>query len=486
MLQNKESPLIFSNDMISDAQDILITNRIAEEFLRNQYLKKNLDTKSLWVLGIGTTMAGPFIGWNWGLGEAGPLGMLVALIILSFCYLVFFLITAKLSVLFPYIGGPYAYVRQGLGSFGAYWAGVLTCFEFIVGTAVVLAAFRNYLTFFNSEYATLLCISIFILLLVNLQLFSASLMTFVHYCITCCALGVLVIFFLGTYETVQSTNLLIAAPSSFGWQGILKALPFVSLFFLGLETITMTAEEVRFPERSMPRGLYIGLLTAVLISFSIWYFTVGSVDWQLLDASEFPLLFTLEHVQSEDLVLLSTFTVLGSVGFIAALQGFINGYSRQVYALSRGGYFPSFLSKLHSTRKTYYYAILVPGAISLGLSYMVPIKFLIVSAFSSAVCVHLLVIISFIKIRNSEPEFFYSYRRVYYSFLLYMIVVILTGILFSLIYNYLFGNWRIIVFALIIINFYYFKWSLKSIRQEAPEEAAAALKMRRNRIRFLK
>jgi len=66
-----------------------------------------------------------------------------------------------------------------------------------------------------------------------------------------------------------------------------------------------------------------------------------------------------------------------------------------------------------------------------------------------------------------------------------MIILILTGILFSLIYNYLFGNWRIIVFALIILNFYYFKWSLKSIRQEAPEEAAAALKMRRNRIRFL-
>lgn len=486
MVQDKESSLFFTNDMISDAQDILITNRIAEDFLKNQYLKKNLDIKSLWVLGVGTIMAGPFIGWNWGVGEAGPLGMLVALVIVSFYYFVFFLTTSKLSVLFPYIGGPYAYVRQGLGSFGAYWAGVLTCFEFIIGTAAVLAAFRDYLVFINIEYSTLFYLSIFILILVNLQRFSASIMTFVHYCFTCSALGVLLIFFLGTYETVQSTNLLAAAPSSFGWQEIMNALPFVSLFFLGLENITMAAEEVRFPERSMPTGLYIGFLTAVVISFGIWYLTVGSVNWQLLKASEFPLLFTLEQVRSQDKVLLSTFTVMSSVGFIAALQGFINGYTRQVYALSRGGYFPSFLSKHHPTRKTHYLAILVPGVISLGLSYMASSKLLIVAAFYSAVIVHLLVMISFIKIRNSEPEFFYSYKRVYSSFLLYLTVVILTGILFGFVHNYLFENWKIVVFSLTIMMIYYLIWGVKNIRQEAPEEAAAALKMRRNRIRFLK
>jgi len=486
MLQDKESSFVFSNDMISDAQDILITNRIAEDFLQNQYLKKNLDIKSIWVLGVGTIMAGPFIGWNWGVGEAGPLGMLVALIIISFYYFVFFLTTSKLSVLFPYMGGPYAYVRQGLGSFWAYWAGVLTCFEFIGGTAAVLAAFRNYLAFVNIGYSTLFYLSIFILLLVNLQLFNARVMTFVHYCFTSCALGVLVIFLLGTSEAVQSTNLLAAAPPSFGWQEILNALPFVSLFFLGLENITMAAEEVRLPERSMPNGLYIGFFTAVVISFSIWYFTVGSVNWQLLKAIEFPLLFTLEQVQSQDKVLLSIFTVMSSVGFIAGLQGFINGYSRQVYALSRGGYLPSFLSKIHPTRKTYHFAILVPGAISLGLSYMVSIKLLIIVAFYSAILVHLLVIISFIRIRNSEPEFFYSYRRVYFSALLYLTVIILTSIILGFVYNYFFVNWKIIISAYTIISLYYFIWGVKNIRQEAPEEAAAALKMRRNRIRFLK
>jgi len=483
MLQDKESSLVFLNEM-SDVQDILITNRIAEDFIQNQYLKKDLSTKSVWVLGAGTIMAGPFIGWNRGLGEAGPLGMLAALIILSFCYFLFFLISSKLSVLFPYIGGPYAYVRQGLGSFAAYWTGFLTCVEFMGGCAIVLAAFRNHLVLINSEYSTLFYLSIFILLLINLLLFRASIMTFVHYSFTCCALGVLVIFLLGTSETVQSTNLLIAVPASIGWQGILKALPFVSLFFIGLENMTMTAEEVRLPGRSMPKGLFLGFLTAVVISFSIWCFTVGSVNWQLLQASEFPLLFTLVNVQGQDKILLSTFTVMSSVGFIAALQGFINGYSRQVYALSRSGYFPSFLSKLHPKRKTYSFAILVPGVISLVLSYMVQIKLLIVVVFYSAVLVHLLVIISFIILRKSEPVF-YSYRGIYYSFLLYLTVVVLTGILFTSIYYYVAGSWGIVIFSFTIISLYYFLWGVKNIRQEAPEEATASLKMRRNQIRFL-
>lgn len=483
MLQDREDSLFFSNDMMSEAQDIVITNRIAEDFLRNQNLKKNLNIKSIWILGCGTVMAGPIVGWNWGLGETGPLGMLLVLLILSFFYWILFLITAKLSVLYPYIGGAYGYVRQGLGSFWAYWAGVLTCFQFVGCTAAVLAAFRDYLVFMQVEYAAGIFLGIVFLLIVNMLLFNTKIMTFVHYCLTCCALGILVIFILGTSESVQKINLLSTGPS-LGWLGISKALPFVALFFLGLENMTMLAEEVRVPERSMPKGLYLGFGTAVVIAFSIWYFAVGSVNWRLLGTGEFPLLFTLLQVQSQDKVLLNIFTVMSSVGFIAALQGFINGYSRQVYALSRGGYFPAFLSKLHPSRKTYCFAIFVPGVISLGLSYLVTSKQLIIGAFYASVVVHLLVFIAFIKIRNSEPEFFN--KRINDSLLLYPAIILLTGILLGFIYNYLFLNFKVIVLSLILTYFYYCKWGSKSIRQEAPEESAATLKMRRDLIRFLK
>jgi len=42
-----------------------------------------------------------------------------------------------------------------------------------------------------------------------------------------------------------------------------------------------------------------------------------------------------------------------------------------------------------------------------------------------------------------------------------------------------------VIFSFTIISLYYFLWSVKNIRQEAPEEATASLKMRRNQIRFL-
>lgn len=485
MNQDEENSLFFSNDMISDSQDILITNRIAADFLQNQSLKKDLNIKSLWVLGTGTIMTGPFISWNWGVGEAGTLGILVCIIILTFYYLVFTWATSKLSVIYPYIGGPYGYVRQGLGSFGAYCAGLLTCSQFMCCTAAVLAAFNHYLTLINSQYSNLFSLGIFIVLLVIMQLFSTKTLTFMHYCLTCCSLGILIIFLLGTFETIQSTNLFLEAPISINWQEVLRALPFVSVFFLGLENITMAAEEVRFPERSMPKGLYTGFITAAFICCFIVFFTLGSVNWQLLKGREFPLLFTLIQVQSQDKVLISTFTIMSSVGFIAALQGFINGYSRQVYALSRGGYLPLFLSKLHPIRKSYYYAIIVPGGLSLWLSYQMSIKSLIAAAFYSAVIVQVLVLISFVKIRNSEPEFFNtSNRSVNYSLVLYLTVMMLFGILFScLVECYLFNLELILMFFVSIL--YYKLWVVKNIRQDAPEEAASALKDRRNKIRFL-
>jgi ethanolamine permease len=66
--------------------------------------------------------------------------------------------------------------------------------------------------------------------------------------------------------------------------------------------------------------------------------------------------------------LLSSFAV---IGLVASFHTIIFAYGRQIYSLSRAGYYPPFLSLTHGTRKTPYMGLLAGTAIGLGVLLVV-------------------------------------------------------------------------------------------------------------------
>ena len=51
------------------------------------------------------------------------------------------------------------------------------------------------------------------------------------------------------------------------WRGVLGALPFAIWFYLAIEQLPLAAEEAHDPQRDMPRGILLGLLTLVACAF---------------------------------------------------------------------------------------------------------------------------------------------------------------------------------------------------------------------------
>src|ERR1051325_5864689 len=89
----------------------------AGEYLEERALHKPLKTVHIWSLAVGVVITGEYFGWNFGLPVGGPLGVLIAGLIVSLLYLTWVLTLTELSVAIPLSGGPYAYGRRAVGKF---------------------------------------------------------------------------------------------------------------------------------------------------------------------------------------------------------------------------------------------------------------------------------------------------------------------------------------------------------------------------------
>ncbi|NUO54403.1 MAG: ethanolamine permease, partial [Polyangiaceae bacterium] len=72
-------------------------------------LKRTLGPLMLWGLGVGYVISGMYFGWNLGLKEGGPYGMLAATLLVTLMYVTFVLGYAELSCAMPRAGGAFIY-----------------------------------------------------------------------------------------------------------------------------------------------------------------------------------------------------------------------------------------------------------------------------------------------------------------------------------------------------------------------------------------
>jgi ethanolamine permease len=104
---------------------------------------------------------------------------------------------------------------------------------------------------------------------------------------------------------------------------------------------------------------------------------------------------------------------LGLFGLVASFHGIIIGYSRQIFALSRAGFLPPVLGKLHATRHTPHIAILAGGAVGIAAIFSdelikiggqsLTANIVTMSVFG-AIVMYILSMASLFKLRITEPK----------------------------------------------------------------------------------
>src|SRR5882672_8524414 len=117
------------------------------QYLKEHALKKPMGVLHIWALGVGVVITGEYFGWNQGLKEGGPIGMLLASLFVCVLYMMWVLALSELSVAMPFAGGPLAYGRRAVGpAFGFVmgWSMFLEALFATIGTAIATGGYISY------------------------------------------------------------------------------------------------------------------------------------------------------------------------------------------------------------------------------------------------------------------------------------------------------------------------------------------------------
>lgn len=173
---------------------------------------------------------------------------------------------------------------------------------------------------------------------------------------------------------------------------VLQASVLTFFAFIGFEDAINVAEECRDPERTIPRGLVIATLSAAVLYVAVSITAVSVVPWRELAAAPSPLTAVMQRSMPSLPAEVMSFIALFSVAN-TALVNYVTA-SRMIYGMAGQGLLPSFIGRVHETRRTPHIAI----AALLGLLLLLAIAGQIADLAAATV---LLLLVVFITVNAS-------------------------------------------------------------------------------------
>jgi ethanolamine permease len=401
----------------------------AEYFDRRQ-LKKHARVWSLWALGVGAVISGDFFGWQFGLAAGGFGGLLLATVIITVMYLGLCFSIAEMCPALPHTGGAYSFGRSAMGPWGGFITGLGETMEYVLTPAVIVVGIGGYLgAIFGTPdgFAPVWWAAAYALF-VGLNIWGVEITFKFALVITFVALAILLTFYVGAAPHFSWEMALNIEPDPGatpflprGPLGIAWALPFAIWFYLAIEELPLAAEESHDPKRDMPRGILYGLATLIVCAFATLFLNAGiSPGADAVGQTDEPLFLAFETIFGGGIG--SRFLALIAVaGLVASFHTIIFAYGRNIYSLSRAGYFPRWMSITHGERRTPHVALVVGAvigyAIALGIHYSdaifgrVPVGAVLLNmAVFGAVISYGLQMVSFILLRKNLPHIERPYR----------------------------------------------------------------------------
>ncbi len=386
---------------------------VSDDYLEKRQLKKGVAG---WILlaslGVSYVISGAFAGWNFGFASGGFGGMLIATLLMATMYVCMVFGLAELSASLPTTGGGYSFARRAMGTWGGFLTGTAVLLEYSIAPAAIAVFIGAYVNELFGLNGPMVYAGVYILF-VGIHLMGAGEALKVMMVITGIAVVALIVFSLGLIPYFDSSNLLDMAvnenatgASQFlpeGYIGIWAAIPFAMWLFLAVEGVPLAAEEADNPAKDMPKGIIVAMVILLVFAFLVLFIAPGVAGTEMMKDHGAPLVGALQVVYGENSGIATFVNVVGLFGLIASFFSIIYAYSRQVFALSRAGYLPRFLS-VTSKRKVPTYSLIIPGIIGFLLSLTGEGDLMITMAVFGATISYAMMMLSHIILRIKEPN----------------------------------------------------------------------------------
>ncbi len=363
-------------------------------------LKRHMGLFHLTMYGVGLILgAGIYVLIGEAAGFAGNsmwISFLLGAIVAGFAGLSY----SELAALYPKAAAEYTFVKNAFKSnFFGFIIGWLTAITSIIVAATVSLGFGGYLTqFVELPIAIGAILLIVILSIVNFIGIKESAWANTIFAIITAG-GLALIIFLGLIvEPVESIDY-FEAPN--GFSGIILAFVLIFFAFIGFEDMANVAEEVRRPQKTIPRAIILSIVITAVIYILVSLSVVKILDWQELSASSAPLADVANKVLGTNgsitLSLIALFATASTV-LITLVAG-----ARILYGMAKSNSLPQFIARVHSRTSTPWIAVIIIFITSVGFSFVGDIVIIANIVVFAIVITFAAINLAVIVLRYTEP-----------------------------------------------------------------------------------
>ncbi len=339
-------------------------------FSKVKKLKKELSLLDVYAITTGTILSGGFFLLpGLAAAQAGP-AVIVSYMLAAVPLIPAVLCMIELSTAMPKAGGIYFFFDRSMGPLIGTIGGLGTWLTLILKTAFALIGIGAYLSLFVSGHFELPLAISFALLFGFLNLVGAKETGKIQIFLTGGILLLLSGFIIkGAFHVDRSH---FSGFFDAGSESIVATAGLVYLSFMGVSKIVSVAEEVKNPEKNIPLGIFLALVTAFLIYGLGIYVMIGVLPPDQLYGSLTPVAAAGEQMIGSLGKILATVAAVFAFG--AVTNTGILSASRYPLAMSRDHLLPGVFCRLSKKRIPVYSILATVATIIVFLVLFNPTK----------------------------------------------------------------------------------------------------------------
>ncbi|PXW29505.1 amino acid permease [Paraburkholderia caballeronis] len=389
-------------------------------------LKKALGALDLTFLGIGAIIGtGIFVLTGTGAVQAGP-ALMVAFLIAAVACCFAALAYAEFASTIPVAGSIYTYSYATLGELAAWVIGWDLMLEYGLATSAVSVGWSGYLQSLLSGFGislpaalsaapgalpgthTLFNLPAFLVMMGITALLSVGVRESTRVNNIMVAIKVVVVLLViavGAFH-VQPANWHPFMPN--GWNGVFGAAAVMFFAFIGFDSVSSAAEEVKNPKRDLPVGIIASLAVCAVLYVAVAAVVTGIVPSPKFANVAHPVSFALQ-VAGQPWV--AGFIDLGAVlGMLTVILVMSYGQTRIIFAMSRDGLLPAVLSRVHPRFATPFLTTWIVGLFFGLIGALVPLNVLAELINIGTLAAFSMVSIAVLILRRTHPDLPRAFR----------------------------------------------------------------------------
>jgi basic amino acid/polyamine antiporter, APA family len=381
--------------------------------------ERRLGLPATLAVGLGTMIgAGIFVLSADAASAAGPAAAF-SFVIAGAVALLIAMNVAELATAMPREGGSYHLISRTLGPMAGAVVGPANWLGLVFAGGFYLIGFGQFAAMLVPVPAWIWAVGVGVLLALLNVLGTGFTGAAQRWIVAALVLALLGFVVLGVPE-IQRERLEPLAPE--GWGAALGVVGIILVSFTGFEKISTVAEEVRDPERTLPRAILGSVVIATVLYAAVLLVFTGIQPYQEITPEETALI----NAAGDALGALGRYGLLaaGLLATVSSANAAILASSRICFAMGRDRILPAWLAALHEARGTPHRAILLTAGLAVALSLSGAAARLAEISSSLFIVSYVLITLAVLTMRRAAPEWYDPAFRVP----LYPVLPVLAGL----------------------------------------------------------